>query len=1386
MVMILALLLSGVSRGADENDSEAQARVYSDWLRLGDLLEASFETAPLTAEGPDYVITVTPTADARIPKGARLTASELGEKDARHHALLQEAALIFGCAPEALTHSRLFDLAIETPDGSAVQPAVPVQVRIRYAEPLLFEAAQRFLVVHLGEDGGDPLEPVAEGPAEGGVDTFTFTAGAFSLYGIVSSPLEGDRSAGESTNLADFLDSVVITGADLNEDGKYVIHQGVPYTIQLNFSEKAGSLQFNDDPDSGGLVYEFPEGFTPHPGTGTVEMTGAAGVMRFNYEITEDRLVVTFDETSPGYAAFLASETAQFEIHATGIIDKEEIAFSSEITGEFDIDDTRKLSVEKTGSYDEESNRVKFTVKAYSKGNNSDIHIGDIVSGTALAYDPASLTVTSNLSNPVQYSDDTRAGETFGLTIPSMAHGETITIEYCADVDLTGLSSTGGGHYGTFDETSNSIRINSHEDPPGDDDETSDEDFEHRISLSSNSKTASGQTVHGEKTYVTWTIVLNENARISLAGQRVTDTIDASSQAFMRYSGAGIHVEKYLSDGTLAGSSDVPWGTGGLTASHGGSTWTYTIPESDAGMNYRYVITYETEVDSDEFLKETTVSNSVHDDYDTDYSSTVVEPTGEEVEAEKTALDSTVNAADKSAETEWEITFTVPAAGLDSAVVIDSLPAFLDYTRMHWFYDTYKDGSAYVEAGDLAEGEGFTVDAASQEHKVIITFTKDNGQPGLTGTGLARTIHVHLTTEADHDWLLFAESESRARTHTNNAIVRLNGQDLDVVASVSYNTTEYDMEKKLKGKYATSTEPPLPVYVYWIVLENVNDNAFNANGWLTITDTFDAEYLAYHPTYSVDTDDDQDAEWNVNHPNGYIYGNTQWNKDTLMDMYRGPYVVDPSSSEGELIFKVHRDSLPKSGTAYFPYYTIAYALQIKDAETLNRMQEEALHNDGLKVSLGNTAYNEKFGSHTIVTEYKVEALEKELLSEEDNESTGTHDLHFQVMVNENGLMIGDEDTITLKDTLSSLSFDYTSIVVDPQLEGDILNRTGNSIIFTLHNAMPYTITYTARLIGIHDVHWANKAELFGYTSGVSGVSSSETGGSGTYGNYSMNVKKYEEGNMNKGLPATFELYEARTKDASGQDIAEPDWIKVGEFTTDAATGLYQIGNITRPGTTEAQSLRPYSFHDAEGHEQFGASYGWRYRIREIIEPPGYQKTTVVYEFGISDIPSYVAPYNYLNDDTVTIINQPIGLPVSVEVAGTKVLLGKTLKDMEFIFTLRPEESAKAAWGENYPGTDEGLIAMNDINGRFSFKLNFTYRHYLDALDKGFVDENQRALFYYVVSEKKPDEAVDNIWNGVRYDDSQFLVVVRLYIEGGQLQTEVTCYPYDGTRILTRA
>ncbi len=1185
------------------------------------------------------------------------------------------------------------------------------------------------------------------------------------------------RSApGHSSDLANFLDSIDIAGAEINEEGKYVIVAGFPYTIQMNFSEKADSLQFDDDPDGGGLVYHFPNGFTPNDTSGTIEITGDGGVVRLNYVISGNTMTVTIDETSPGYPSFITSETVQFEIHVTGLISEEEIAFSSEVSGEFEFDDSREVSVQKVGTYDAALNKIRYTVEAYSKGNNTNVHIGDIISGTALTYDPASLTVRSNLAQPVQYLADTRAGETFGLTIPSMAHGETVTIEYYADVDLSSLTDRGSGWYGTVEETGNSVRITSDYDPTGDDDDTSGEDFVNKITLSTNSKTASAPVVHDGKTYITWTIVLNEDANISIAGRSVTDVIDASSQAFMRYSGYGIHIEKFEKDGTPAGTSDVRWGTNGLSASSGGSTWTYTIPSSDEGEKYKYVITYETEVDSDAFLTPTTVSNTVHDDYDTDYSGVSVEPTGEEAEAEKTVVQSAVDAVHKEAETEWEITFTVPAAGLDSAVIVDSLPGLLDYTENRWFYDAYQEGSVRVQAGDLLEGESFSVVSLPQNHQVVITFTKNNGEAGLTGTGLTRTIHVFLKTTASHDWLEFAESQSWARTHVNNAVVRLNGQDLHATSSVSYNTTAYDLEKLLDDTYSTNTDPALPIYVYKIILTNVNDGAFDADGYLTITDTYDAEYLAFHPTYPTN------EGYNVNTPNGHVYGNTQWNKYGRVTI--GPYVVAQADA-GQLVFRLNKNdaNFPMLQGSYYPYYAVYYALQVKDAETLARMQEEALHADGLKVELVNTAGSEQFGTNEIVTDYTVHVLEKELLSEEDNDGTGTHDLHFAVTVNEDGLRIGDEDTITLKDTLTNLSFDYTSITVEPQLEGDILNRVGNSIIFTLHNETPYRITYTARLIGIHDIHWNNKAELYGYVVGVNGVSSSESGGSGTYRTYGMYVKKYAEGNMNQGLAAAFELYEARTKDANGNDIPEPAWVKIGEFTTDGTTGLYQISTVIHEGETEAQSLRPYSFHDANGVERFGASYGWRYRVKEITAPEGYQKTDVIYEFGISDIPLYTAPYNYLNNDTVTIVNKPVPAPADMVIPGVKTLVGKQLEDQEFTFSLRPEESVLAAWGEAYPGGFDGtLTARNDAEGYFRFALSYTYDDYLKASEKGFVDEDGCACFYYVVQETLPDDAEDYFWNGVIYDDARYLVVVRLLIDGDQLRTERNLYPYDGSGI----
>ena len=98
------------------------------------------------------------------------------------------------------------------------------------------------------------------------------------------------------------------------------------------------------------------------------------------------------------------------------------------------------------------------------------------------------------------------------------------------------------------------------------------------------------------------------------------------------------------------------------------------------------------------------------------------------------------------------------------------------------------------------------------------------------------------------------------------------------------------------------------------------------------------------------------------------------------------------------------------------------------------------------------------------------------------------------------------------------------------------------------------------------------------------------------------------------------------------------------------------------------------------------------------------------------------------------------------------------------------------------GFDGALTVQNDAEGYFRFSLSFTYDDYLKASEKGFVDEDGCACFYYVIQEKLPDDAEDYFWNGVIYDDARYLVLIRLFVDGDQLKTERTMYPYDGSGI----
>ena len=593
--------------------------------------------------------------------------------------------------------------------------------------------------------------------------------------------------------------------------------------------------------------------------------------------------------------------------------------------------------------------------------------------------------------------------------------------------------------------------------------------FGNKISKSTFSKEP-GEVTDGAngKKLVTWTITLNQNANISMGGNVVRDQIDSGSTDVMRYAGDGITVQKFNKDGSSAGGYSVPWGTsndsskGTLTNSKGGSEWSWTIP-TDNG-NYKYVITYQTEVDADEFLTKTTVKNHAGDNYGHSDSSKDVEPSGDAVTASKRVVSNAIDTKNRTAETTWEITFDVPARGLNSAVVTDVYP-----NQSNTYFDTLKPDSISVNAADLVDGEHAEIDT-SDPKKATITFYKSAGtsQPGLNSTSAARQIHITLTTVADPNWLNYADTNTWARTHTNTGDVTVNGQKIPVTASDEYDMTPKDLEKFFKGTYSSNGNPSLPIYEYRIILTCVNNSAFDENGDLYVYDNYDANYLAYSQAYSVDNG-------NVNGNNGIVYGNGQYNKNDLVA--KGPYVVDSSSTDGQLVFKLNKDDLPMDGQNYYAYYAICYFLQVKDATTLQTLKDLALTKEGVKVPLMNSASAQNFGDATVTNNYEVEVIKKTKTAAGMNNQTNTYDVSFKVEVNKDALKIGDGDTITVTDTLTNLSMDYASIVVSPQLEGDIVNRDGFKVIFTLRNQTHYTITYTTRLDGFGTVNWRNNAEL---------------------------------------------------------------------------------------------------------------------------------------------------------------------------------------------------------------------------------------------------------------------------------------------------------------------
>ena len=162
--------------------------------------DSQMSTHVITADGKDYLITVTYESEAEIPQGAELAVRELLPETEEYNQHLQavEDKIHSGKQEDdtvALT-ARFFDITILS-DGVEVQPSAPVDVRIELTE----KVGEDLQVFHFDDKSDDVEELQTEEQAPDIKDsTVQFSTESFSVFAIVGTTIERTVLASDGHN----------------------------------------------------------------------------------------------------------------------------------------------------------------------------------------------------------------------------------------------------------------------------------------------------------------------------------------------------------------------------------------------------------------------------------------------------------------------------------------------------------------------------------------------------------------------------------------------------------------------------------------------------------------------------------------------------------------------------------------------------------------------------------------------------------------------------------------------------------------------------------------------------------------------------------------------------------------------------------------------------------------------------------------------------------------------------------------------------------------------------------------------------------------------------------------------------------------------------------
>ena len=222
----------------EENASTPVAEPVIDTSESITMTEAGYVPAPpyfegtLVHEGPDYTITVTIGKDAMFPEDVQMRVSEIlpGTEQYELYTQMMEETLEEG--EELGEFARYFDISfITVVDGveTEIEPQADIDVQITFQETIALTEESDVQAIHIAENTPEILKTVTDSLEaavndDEAIDTVTFSADSFSIYGVVQ-------------KIKKILKVITASGATFTVDVTYTSDANIPEDAELIATE---------------------------------------------------------------------------------------------------------------------------------------------------------------------------------------------------------------------------------------------------------------------------------------------------------------------------------------------------------------------------------------------------------------------------------------------------------------------------------------------------------------------------------------------------------------------------------------------------------------------------------------------------------------------------------------------------------------------------------------------------------------------------------------------------------------------------------------------------------------------------------------------------------------------------------------------------------------------------------------------------------------------------------------------------------------------------------------------------------------------------------------------------------------------------------------------